>query len=253
MSASHTAWTLRAVPELASTNETMLEQAALGAADNSWLRADRQTAGRGRRGRAWESPAGNLLLSGVARARAGEGMLAQLSFVAALAVREALSQWVPAGRLLLKWPNDVLLDGAKVCGILLETRATPRELPWVVVGIGVNLAHHPTGLERPATSVCAATGAAPDPGTVAPAVIAAFDGWRQRWREGGFAPIRAAWLATASGLGARIEARLTCRTLAGQFLDLAEDGALVLRLDSGVVETLHAADVFEGTGHAARD
>ncbi|QCI78786.1 hypothetical protein E6W36_01535 [Hankyongella ginsenosidimutans] len=97
MSAPQTTWTLRAVPELASTNETMLEQAVLGAADNSWLRADRQTAGRGRRGRVWESPAGNLLLSGLIRARPGEGMLAQLSFVAALAVREALGQWVPAG------------------------------------------------------------------------------------------------------------------------------------------------------------
>jgi len=253
LSAPQTTWTLRAVPELASTNETMLEQAVLGAADNSWLRADRQTAGRGRRGRVWESPAGNLLLSGLIRARPGEGMLAQLSFVAALAVREALGQWVPAGRLLLKWPNDVLLDGAKVSGILLETRATPRELPWVVVGIGINLAHHPVGLERPATSLQAMTGDAPDPDTVARAVITTFDAWRRRWREGGFAPIRTAWLASASGLGARIEARLTYRTLAGQFLDLAEDGALVLRLDSGVVETLHAADVFEGTGHAAGD
>ncbi len=253
MSALPTTWTLRHVPELPSTNETLLEQAAHGAADNSWLRADRQTAGRGRRGRAWDSPVGNLLLSGLVRARPGEGMLAQLSFVAALAVREALGQWVPVARLRLKWPNDVLIDGAKVCGILLETHTRPQELPWVVVGIGINLAHHPVGLERPATSLLAATGGTPDADMVARAVIAAFDTWRQRWREGGFAPIRAAWLASASGLGSRIDARLTGRTLSGQFLDLAEDGALVLRLDSGVVETLHAADVFEGTGHAARD
>ena len=121
-----------------STNDWMTEQAAAGAPDGLWVRADRQTGGRGRRGRAWASEAGNLFATTLCRPQPGEGPAQQLSFVAALALDHALQWWVPHERLALKWPNDVLLDDVKCSGILLEgiDGAT-------IIGFGVNLAHHP--------------------------------------------------------------------------------------------------------------
>lgn len=222
-----------------STNDWLAEQAAQGAPDGLWVRADRQTGGRGRRGRAWTSEAGNLFASTLCRPQLGEGPAQQLSFVAALALDEALQGWVPAERLGLKWPNDVLLDGLKCSGILLEGVAG-----CTVVGIGVNLLHHPADTERPATSLAAAGFYAPTASEFLRRVHDSFADNRMLWRDHGFAAIRTRWLARATGRGAPLAARLGGETLNGDFHDLAADGALQLRLGDGSLRAIHAGEVF---------
>lgn len=232
-------------PEVGSTNDEVMRRAQAGAADGLWVLADRQTQGRGRRGRQWMSEPGNLYCSGLIRLAPSDGSLPQLSFVIALALREALTAWVPETRLGLKWPNDILLDGMKVCGILLESSGSGAGVDrWVVAGVGVNLKHHPEGLERPAISIAAAGLIPPSPRELLEAFIEALAHWRQRWVSDGFSAIRSAWLEQATGLGSRIEVRLPQETLQGSFLDLTPEGALALRLDDGIVRNIHAGDVF---------
>lgn len=236
-------------PAVDSTNDEVIRLAQNGAPDGTWVVADEQTAGRGRRGRPWQSAKGNLFCTGLLRLAPGEGPVSQLSFLIALALFDTLSQWVDADRLKLKWPNDVLLDGRKVSGILLESASSGhREDRWVAAGVGVNLAFYPENMERPAISLKAAGIAPPQPMAVAERLAAAVEHWRGRWRasgrEGGFDALRTAWLARATGLGKRIEVRLPEETLHGAFVDLAPDGALLLQLEGGAVKTIHSGDVF---------
>ncbi len=221
--------------ETGSTNDWIAERPE----DALWVRADRQTAGRGRRARAWTSEVGNLFTSTFVAPQAGEGPAQQLSFVTANALLDTVARWVPRERLSLKWPNDLLLDGVKVAGILLEGHAQ-----GVIIGIGVNLAHFPEGTERPATSLAAA-GITPPPAREACETLAeAFAAHRRRWREEGFAATRDDWLAAAAGLGKPIVARLGNADLAGTFEGLAADGALLLRLQDGTLRPIHAGEVF---------
>lgn len=222
--------------EVGSTNDWLLQRAAT-LDDDHWVIADRQTAGRGRRGRAWNDGAGNLMASVLVKAA---GPVQQLSFVAALALHDALAALAGQGqRFALKWPNDVLLDGVKCSGILLE-----RQGDALVIGIGVNLAGHPQGTERPATSLAAAGLPVPTPLALLDDLAAAFAHWRAVWQGQGFAPVRAAWLARAAGLGGRIVARLGHEAPEGQFTGLADDGALLMRLDDGTSRAIHAGEVF---------
>ena len=222
--------------EVGSTNDWLLARAE-ALPDGHWVIADRQTAGRGRRGRVWNDGAGNLMGSVLVKAT---GQVQQLSFVAALALHDALSALTgqPA-RFALKWPNDVLLDGTKCSGILLE-----RVGEALVIGMGVNLAHHPDGIERPATSLAAAGLAVPTPAALLDELAAAFSHWRQTWAAHDFAPIRAAWTARAAGVGARIVARLGNDSPEGLFIGLADDGALLIQLDDGTTRAIHAGEVF---------
>ncbi len=189
----------------------------------------------------WTSCPGNVFASVLVKPQPGEGPAPQLSFVAALALARALDRWVAPDRLTLKWPNDLLLDGVKVSGILLEGQSGAT-----IIGLGVNLAGHPESSERPATSLAAAGIAPPSPAEFVTILGSTFANARADWREGGFAPIRAAWLERASGLGAPVVARLGTETLTGVFEGLADDGALQLRLDSGTLRAVHAGEVFAG-------
>ncbi len=224
--------------EVGSTNDWLLARADT-LPDGHWVIADRQTAGRGRRGRNWGDGAGNLMATVLVKAT---GPVQQLSFVAALALRAAIlaAAGGQAGdALTLKWPNDILLDGVKLSGILLE-----RAGSGLVIGFGANLASHPQGTERPATSLAAAGWAVPAPLQVLAALMTAFAEYRALWAAQGFEPIRTRWLAHASGLGERIAARLGDATLAGRFDGLEADGALALRLDDGSLRAIHAGEVF---------
>jgi BirA family transcriptional regulator, biotin operon repressor / biotin---[acetyl-CoA-carboxylase] ligase len=226
--------------DIDSTNDEIARCAEAGAADGLWVMADRQSQGRGRRARSWESqPNGNLYCSRLVRVQPGEPPMQQLSFVAALAVHQVLAPLVPD--LKLKWPNDLLVDGQKLTGILLEGGGNNQ---WLVIGIGINLAAHPEGLERPATDVYRLTGVRHEPERILSALAVAFDAWRQRWRDGGFPVIKVAWLKNSIGLGARLQAQLGDESLTGVFAGLADDGALQLQLDSGVLRLIHAGDVF---------
>lgn len=229
--------TLVEFEETASTNDWLATQS--DASDGLWVRADRQTGGRGRRGRAWLSLTGNLFISVLTRPQPEEGPSQQLSFVAALALDRALQNWVPADALAIKWPNDLLLGGIKTAGILLEGSHDAT-----IIGMGVNIATHPLDTERPATSLVAQGYAAPDAHSMALALIEAFEATRATWRDYGFDPIRRAWLARASGLGKPIVARLGNQTLTGTFTDLDADGALRLAFDDGSSRAIHAGEVF---------
>lgn len=223
--------------ELDSTNAYALLHAA-ELPDGQWITAERQSAGRGRRARPWISEPGNLYASLLLHSRNADPPRQQLSFVAALALHDAVAQVLPGVPLLLKWPNDLLLAGVKCAGILLESTGGS-----VVVGIGVNLAHHPQGTERPATSL-AAHGARVTPPVFLELLADAMSARLAAWRASGFAPIRAAWLARAAFIGQRIEARLGHETLTGTFEDLAEDGALALRIHGLGLRPVHAGEVF---------
>jgi BirA family biotin operon repressor/biotin-[acetyl-CoA-carboxylase] ligase len=163
-----------------------------------------------------------------------------LALVAAIALFDAAEHYVAPARLTVKWPNDLLLNGMKVAGILLE-----RIDDVVVLGFGVNLASHPPDLERPATSLPAADLAPPTPDAFAEALALAFADWLSRWRSEGLAVILDAWLKRAHPVGMALIAWLADGDeVAGAFDGLAEDGALRLRLVDGTLRTIHAADVF---------
>lgn len=229
--------------EIDSTNEEARRRALGGERGPVWIRADRQGAGRGRRGRAWVSEPGNLFITGLYVLDTGASEAARLSFAAALAVADLVEEAAPGLDPRLKWPNDVLIGGRKVCGILLESGPAPGGGLWLAVGIGVNLAHHPQDSERPATSL-AAHGAKTDPAQAGERLAYHFDTWLQRWQQAGFAPIRDAWLARAHGLGEKATARLETETVEGVFADLMPDGSLRLDLADGTRRLISAGDVF---------
>lgn len=210
------------------------------------VRADAQTAGRGRRGRTWVSPPGNLYASLLLKPTAPPAEASQLSFVVALAVRDAVVELLPAGAAIAcKWPNDVLVDGAKVAGILLESRTGRAGLvDWVIVGTGINVASHPPLADYAATSL-QAHGAAGDAGTCLAAYLRHLDRWYAAWRAHGFSGIRTAWLDRAWRLGQSIKVRLGDKVVEGRFDTLDASGALVLTESGGAARTITAGDVLQ--------
>ncbi len=239
---------------IGSTNDEAKRMAREGAPARSVVLARRQSAGRGRRGRAWQSPPGNLYASILLDVRARAHRAAELSFVAALAVADAIRRFAgSARRVECKWPNDVLLNGAKVAGVLLESEEGPAEaavggaegLPsFLVLGIGVNIVCHPEADGYRATSLSAEGCQAPASEALLEALLAALNDWDSSWRVEGFAPIRAAWEARAKGLGGPIEVRTGADHLSGTFAGLDETGALRLALADGAERRLSAGEVF---------
>jgi BirA family biotin operon repressor/biotin-[acetyl-CoA-carboxylase] ligase len=237
-------WDLRAFDTVDSTNEEIRRQAEAGAAEGLAVMAAKQTAGRGRRGRAWESPPGNLFLSLLLRPAVTPGQAATLSFLTTVAVAEAVALAIPGADITNKWPNDLLVGGAKISGILLESHTRPdAALDWVAVGIGVNLASHPDNALYPTTSL-RHHGAEVTPADFAGWLLARYGYWYERWLAEGFAPVRAAWLSRAQGLGQPVIVRLPDRELQGRFTALDDSGALLLELPDGRVQTVTAGDVF---------
>jgi BirA family biotin operon repressor/biotin-[acetyl-CoA-carboxylase] ligase len=215
-----------------STNEIAKALAEAGAACGTAVLAREQMAGRGRLGRHWTSPPGNLHLSVVLRPAVPAGRAAELGLVVAVAVAETLDAWLPPAGTRLKWPNDVLVDGAKIAGILLEGRVAVGTLAWAVVGIGLNLACAPTDAPYPATSV-AASGRRVRPGAAARRLLGALGRCVALWQRDGLAPLRAAWGSRGHRPGDPIAVRDGEAWLQGRFLGLDADGALLLETASG--------------------
>ena len=230
---------LRTVAETGSTNDDLAELARAGAPEGLWLRAERQTGGRGRQGREWHSPPGNLYASTLVRLRPGDPPAPTLALVAAVALHEVASAFAGEAGIEIKWPNDLLVAGAKLSGILLE-----RLGDAVVIGFGVNLAEHPDETARPATSL-GALGGAPDPAFFLEALAESFARWLGRWRDEGLAPIRLRWLAAAHPRGTALSTHTASGAwVEGLFDGLDESGALRLRLADGSSQVIHAGDVF---------
>lgn len=230
------------VTETGSTNADLLALARTGVSEGLWLQADRQSAGRGRMGRDWVSPFGNLYASTLVRLRPSDPPAATLAMVAAIALDDAVATHINLQEpvsLALKWPNDLLLDGAKLSGILLE-----RSDDAIVIGIGVNLATHPDLADRRTTSL-AAHGTVVSAADFLDTLAEAFARWRDRWRGEGIAIIRTRWLERAHPVGTALVARQPDGDrVEGLFDGLDADGALILRLADGTRRVIYAADVF---------
>lgn len=239
-------FTLIALDTVSSTNDEAARRAGAGAPDDTVVWARRQDAGRGRRGRGWISPPGNLYCSVILRPGVPHALAAQLSLVAALAAGEAVASFLPADAAVRhKWPNDVLVGGAKIAGLLLEAAGGVRgAVDWVVIGCGINVANHPGGLDHPATDIRREGGGGVTAEDVLPVLLSRLRRWRARWDSEGIAPVRDAWLARARGLGDEIVVRLPREEVTGRFVGLDDSGALQLGLPDASIRTISAGDVF---------
>ncbi len=247
--ASESAAAVRVVAHdtIASTNADALERASAGERGPLWITAKRQTAGRGRRGRTWVSEPGNLYATLLLTDAAPPERAAELSFVAALAVHDAVGARIPglAARLALKWPNDVLIDGNKFAGILIEGEGRAA-----AIGIGVNCVHHPAGTAFPATDLAAA-GVRATPDSVFAALAPAMIGRLVQWNRGaGFAAIRTDWLKRAFALNEAIVVAAADGERSGRFETIDDTGRLVLRRADGTAETVTAGDVLPALAKA---
>ncbi|MEP3224430.1 MAG: biotin--[acetyl-CoA-carboxylase] ligase [Parasphingorhabdus sp.] len=229
--------------ETASTNADMKARAASGAQEGLWLRAEQQSGGVGRLGRKWESPKGNLYCSTLVVTQANDPAPSSLSFVAALAVYETIEYYLPHDHMLLKWPNDILVSGSKICGILLESTADN-----VVVGIGVNVAVAPAVAERTVTSLHE-EGCDRD---VTAAIMLEnlaknFEDRLKTWRHSGLSEILSAWQQRAHPKGTRLS-RVDEKGIGveGEYAGLSDDGALRLRKADGALIEIHAGDIHVG-------
>lgn len=236
--------------ETDSTNAEARRRAEAGEVGPLWIAARRQTAGRGRRGRQWGSDSGNLFTSLLLLTQKSPAEAAQLTFAASLAVADLLDRYVPPALVTIKWPNDVLLDGRKTSGILIESGPAPSGGLWLAVGIGVNLSQTPGETERPATCIAEhlAHGVVSPPSVdeAAKALAETFGVWLDRWTTLGFQPILDAWIARTPGLHGPCTARLTNETLIGTADGVEADGSLRLKLPDGSLRVISAGDVFFG-------
>jgi BirA family biotin operon repressor/biotin-[acetyl-CoA-carboxylase] ligase len=230
--------------DIDSTNAEARRLAEAGEAGPLWITALRQHAGRGRRGRAWETGEGNLAATYLFTTRLPPAQAAQISFVAALAVADLINAF-SRDRASLKWPNDPLIAGRKAAGILVESGPCGDGQIWLAVGCGVNLARAPTQSDRPAAALADhMDGPPPTPREALLLLAPAMDSWRGLWESSGFEPIAEAWTRRAHGLGSSCVARLSAETVHGVAEGLDPDGALRLRLESGEVRRITAGDVF---------
>ena len=236
---------IRHFVEIDSTNEEARRLALAGVEGPLWLVADLQTKGRGRRGRNWQSPEGNLAATLLLKPSMPIAQCAQLSFVAALGASDVVSRYAPDAEVKVKWPNDVLADEKKIAGILLESASNDgAHSDWLAIGFGINLASHPADTEFPATSIAALSEKPPAPRVALDCLAASWSKWYEVWSERGFAPIRDAWLARAARLGARIRARIADMEAVGVFEGIDAEGALILREAAGRTRRISAGEVF---------
>ncbi len=238
-----TNWRLETYDSLPSTSDLCIDRAEAGEPVGLAVLARRQTQGRGSRGRSWTARSGNLSLSVLLRP---EGDLRQVGLwpvLAGLSLHQALGG---GASLRLKWPNDVLLNDAKLAGILVE-RGTGAGADWLVIGFGANLLDAPALPDRD-TACLAELGSAPDALAVADRLLDALDDWQSVWRRDGFEAIRAAWLDRAHPVGTALAVDLQGIRRSGAFAGLAPDGALLLsvdgrqeRIDTGEILLPHRA------------
>lgn len=230
-------WRIHKLDTTASTNDDARRAAESGAGEGYVVIAVRQTAGRGRYDRVWDSPAGNLYASVLLQPKDMPQSASLYSFVAALAVSDVVANVVPQADIKLKWPNDVLVDGRKISGILLEVIGQT-----LVVGIGINVAQHPDAALYPATSLAGEGATHSDLDALLDCILARLGHWHDVIQTGGFAPIRAAWLARAQT--GRLHVRLPQGILQGDFAGLDEYGGLRLLLADGTERTIVAGDII---------
>ncbi len=236
-----------AVDQTRSTNDIARELAEMGAPEGMLVTARRQTAGRGRRGNAWESSEGNVFLSLVLRPQGSAQVAAQVSFVMANAVRELVAHRIPGVPIQLKWPNDVLCGGKKISGILLEA-GPPSDggIAWLIAGLGINVSAKPAS-RTDATALHDEGDTRSDADTVIADFCERFLSWYERWQLDGFEPVRTAWLAHAHGLARPIQIRLPHEIIDAIFDGVDETGALLARLADESLRKVTGGEVYFGS------
>jgi BirA family biotin operon repressor/biotin-[acetyl-CoA-carboxylase] ligase len=235
-----------ALGDVSSTNAVALEMAAAGEPGQLWVTAKRQLKGRGRRGRAWVSEEGNLYASLLLIDPAPLAKLSSLPLVAAVAVYRALKPLFAATpqALAIKWPNDILVDGKKINGILLESGALPDGRMAVVIGCGVNCRRHPENPAYPATDL-AECGFDKTPGELFLDLARSMTATLRLWKRGdGFADIREEWLRAARGVGEPVTVNLHEGRIDGVFVEIDADGYLCLATADGELRRISAGDLF---------
>ncbi|MGI9483864.1 MAG: biotin--[acetyl-CoA-carboxylase] ligase [Hyphomicrobiales bacterium] len=228
---------LKRFGEIDSTNAEAFRLSAKGETGPLWIWADEQLKGRGRDGRAWVSEKGNLYATLMLPVGDGENA-SELSFVAALTLYDVCQAFFLSSTLSLKWPNDILLGGKKVAGILLE-----RKGDCLAIGCGLNIAHYPLDTQFQATCLTEHGGRA-HVGDAFTALAAAMDNWLKRWRAEGFKIIRKTWLSRAHGLGKEITVKQPSGDISGVFETLDDEGGLMLVGQDGKKSRILAGDVF---------
>lgn len=231
------AWRLSVYPSLPSTSAFCCARAAEGAAEGLAVLALAQTQGRGSRGRTWCSPPGGLSLSVVLRPDAPMAQAGQWALLAGLALVDGLAGFLPDPTpLVLKWPNDVLLRGRKLGGVLIDSTADlAGRIGWLVIGFGANLAQTPHLPDRANVAALAEAALAPPPEQAAGAVLDRLAHWYRVWCDDGFDAVRPAWLRHAEPLGTPLRIRLARQEVAGRFAGLRDDGALLLQTAEGLL------------------
>jgi len=223
-----TSFDVRHYDSIGSTNDEAVRLANEGAAHGTVVHADQQTVGRGRLSRKWQSPPGNLYVSIILRLDLPAARTMEISFIAALAVADAIETMLPRQeRATLKWPNDVLVRDGKISGILLEQAGDA-----LILGIGINVLEPPGGVSYNVSTIVGCGGLATVDGTRS-ALLAALANWLDIWQRDGFAAVRSTWLARAHPPGTKLRVVIGDRTIEGRFADLAPDGALLLDTDEG--------------------
>ncbi len=231
---------------MGSTNDEIKLLLAQGAAEGTVVRAQRQTAGRGRRGRQWISEPGNLYCSLLLTPRCPLAQANQLSFVMAVAVGQTIAPFLTSPELLsYKWPNDLLLQNAKVAGILIETESQKGQLAEAcVIGIGVNVNVAPGHLAYPVTALNQHTKLNLIQDVLFSALLDQVKHYYGVWQQEGFAPIREAWKERAHNLGHNITIRVGDHEMSGQFADINPEGAFLLKKEDGSMSTLMSAEIL---------
>ena len=245
-------WRRLAFGAVGSTNTEALNLAQAGDPGNVWVTGTQQLAGKARRGRSWVSEPGNLYASLLLIDPAERETLGSLPLVVSLALHRTLISVFPdaADRLAIKWPNDVLLDGKKLSGILLEAAAISDNRLAVVIGCGINCAHFPDNPLYPATSLLASQ-LLIEPEDLFLVFARAMGDALEEWNRGqGIATIRRDWLSAAKGIGQPLTARFETHEVSGIFKGLDKQGALILRAGDGAEHRIIAADIFFGADEA---
>jgi BirA family transcriptional regulator, biotin operon repressor / biotin---[acetyl-CoA-carboxylase] ligase len=237
-------WRVVRRDSVASTNDEARARALEGDSGRLWIIARAQTQGRGRRGRVWTSPPGNLYASALLIDPAPAALAAQIGFVAGVALRSAVGDLGAGAEIQLKWPNDLVWRGAKLAGLLVEGLALGDGRFACIVGVGVNCASAPAGLAYPTDHLASALGRPIAPELLFARLAARFEEALAIWRGGaGFAAIRSQWLAHAAGLGGPIRIAGARGVREGVFRTLDAQGRLVLDGANGA-EAIEAGDLF---------
>lgn len=240
-------WRVQLYQSVETTQSYIKDAIAVDEPQGMVVQALEQKSGKGRHGNEWNSPIGNLYMSILLRPECAARDAGQLAFVIAVALSKALDDYIdePSANgghaKTLKWPNDILIDGLKLCGILLESEMKANKLEAVVVGMGLNIFKAPelaVGLNDVAEIPVYVN-------TVRDNILDKLSYYYEFWQKKGFAPIREAWLKQAHGLDQPMSARLPDVTYKGIFRGITEEGGLILETEEGE-KIIHAAEVHFG-------